>query len=223
MRQSITIARHFLRMLRRSFIPAAIQREASASMAGARDLPGRHRRPQRGGGKGGLGLMGRGEQVQQLINDWLKKAYPRVPGDFDCVADTPIEIKMIPSFDLIEYNINNGGWSQFLWNCFVQWRQIIDSAQEGYLLIGAAEQSKALSMLRALCARDDRECEDAMARAAVGDGTSIFSEFNRRSYGGPANEWQSLFYYDSGVYEKRLEWLAANESRVRKAVGAFDA
>ncbi len=168
-----------------------------------------------------------GDQIQDLIYDWLGKFYPDGPGwhdpGFDCFGNTPIEIKMISAFDAIEYNIGNGGWAQLLWNCFGQWRRLIEIAKEGYQLIGALEQSAALDKLYALCERDERECEEAILQESNRDDESEFGDFTSRSYGrlDGETEWEALFFDDSGVYEKRLAWLVANEGRIRNLVGAL--
>jgi len=44
------------------------------------------------------------------------------------------------------------------------------------------------------------------------------AQFTSRSYLAQSNDWEQLFYGEE-VYEKRLAWLAANEARVRKAMG----
>jgi hypothetical protein len=123
---------------------------------------------------------------------------------------------MVPAFVAIEYNIVNGRWAQFLWNCFDEWREIIDVARDGYLLIGAPEQSAALTELWTLCERDERECREALEGPAWS-----FAEFTSRSYAAPSNGWEHLFC-DEAVHEKRLTWLEANEARVRKAMGMID-
>jgi hypothetical protein len=168
-------------------------------------------------------LMSDGERVERLICDWLDRNYPEGPTWYGRPAAKapPLEIKMIPAFGAIEYNISNGGWAQFLWNCFPDWREIINVAKDGYLLIGAPEQSAALTVLWTLCERDERECDEMHKRAMeewkkTPDGWSaIFGEFTSRSYSAPTNDWEPLFY---DVYEKRLTWLAANEARVRQAL-----
>jgi hypothetical protein len=48
-----------------------------------------------------------------------------------------------------------------------------------------------------------------------------FVEYTRRSYLNRANEWEELFWGD--IYERRLVWLEANESRVRAIIGRVDA
>lgn len=51
--------------------------------------------------------------------------------------------------------------------------------------------------------------------------SAIFGEFTSRSYSAPSDDWEELFWGD-GLYKKRLAWLAANEARVRKALGLLD-
>lgn len=166
-----------------------------------------------------------GEQIQDMIYDWLNEHYPEGPlwiePEFDAYENVPIEIKMVSAFDALEYNISNGGWSQVLWNCYGTWRKLIDIAREGYTLIDAQEQTQALDALYALCERDEKECETGLATE---DGSmESFTEFTSRSCVVDGDDWEELFWSDSGVYEKRLAWLQANESRVRKALGRIDA
>ena len=173
--------------------------------------------------------MSDGERIQQLIYDWLERHYPDGPTWYGRPAtETPVlEIKMIPAFGEIEYNLSNGGWAQYLWNCFDCWRDIINIARDGYLLIGAPEQSAALTTLWTLCERDERECGEMYKRAMAEwekspDAWSpIFAGFTSRSYSAPSDDWQKLFW-DKGLYKKRLAWLAANEACVRKALGMAD-
>jgi hypothetical protein len=156
-----------------------------------------------------------GEPIERMISDWGKLHYPNGPTWYGRPATEgpPLEIKMIPAFVDIEYNISNGGWAQFLWNCFPHWREIIDIAREGYLLIGASEQSAALTELWTLCERDEGECREMMEQP-----TWLFGEFTSRGYSAPAASWERLFW-DNALYEKRSAWLAANEARLRAAMG----
>ena len=162
--------------------------------------------------------MSDGERIERLISDWLDRNYPDGPTWYGRPAAEapPLEIKMIPAFGAIEYNISNGGWAQFLWNCFGEWREIIDVARDGYLLIGAPEQSAALGELQTLCERDERECREAHEQ--VNKGLWLFAEFTSRTRSAPSDDWEELFW-DKALYEKRLTWLAANEVRVRAAMG----
>jgi hypothetical protein len=171
--------------------------------------------------------VNRGERVQELVYDWLKRTYPDGPDwddpGFICGLHSEIEIRMIPAFDAIEYNLANGGWAQFLWNCFGVWRQFIDTAQEGYSLISGREQSEALGQLRILCERDERECSEALQRSEQEDtglteDIPYFAEFTKRSYASRVNDWEKLFWSKSGIYQRRLVWLDVNEARVRKAL-----
>jgi hypothetical protein len=138
--------------------------------------------------------MSDGERVERLISDWLDRNYPDGPTWYGRPAAEapPLEIRMIDAFGAIEYNLSNGGWAQFLWNCFDEWREIIKVAREGYLLIGAPEQSAALTTLWALCERDERECGEMHKRAMAewkkngpDAWSSIFGEFTSRSYSAP--------------------------------------
>jgi hypothetical protein len=165
----------------------------------------------------------RGAEIEATIYAWLNATYPAGPTWFDeeeLPKDAPpLEVRMLCACNLIEYNIGNGGWSQFLWNCFDRWRTLINTAQEGYSLIGAKEQADALNILRELCERDEQACLAARRRE---DGSmETFVEYTRRSYLNRANEWEELFWGD--IYERRLVWLEANESRVRAIIGRVDA
>lgn len=164
-----------------------------------------------------------GAQIEELIYEWLNTHYPDGPTWFGAGEPTldlpPLELRMFYAMNVIEYNISNGGWSQFLWNCFDGWKAILDTAQAGYLLMGAKEQAEALDTLRALCEGDEKECHEAQDRE---DGSmDAFGEYTKRSYAKPGNDWQALFWGD--IYERRLAWLEANESRVRKLTGRLDA
>jgi hypothetical protein len=76
---------------------------------------------------------------------------------------------MIPAFEDIEYNVANGGGAQFLWNCFGYWGSILDTAEEGYLLIGVPAHSAAMNTLRTFCERDERECGETIKRSIRDD------------------------------------------------------
>lgn len=174
--------------------------------------------------------MTSGDRIENLIYDWLERNYPDGPSCYDpafyCDLDLAIEIKMIPVFDAIECNLSNGGWAQFLWNCFECWRLFIDTAQEGYLLIGAREQSQALQQLRLLCERDEAECKAILLRSEEEDyglteDIPYFAEFTKRSYACRGNKWEELFWSESGIYQKRCAWLAENEARVRRTLGSL--
>jgi hypothetical protein len=144
--------------------------------------------------------MSDGDRVERMIWDWLDRNYPNGPTWYGRPAAEapPLEIKMMPALGAIEYNISNGGWAQFLWNCFDEWRKIIGVARAGYLLIGAPEQSAALDALWTLCERDERECRETLEQPEW-----LFAEFTARSYSAPPNGWEHLFC-DDGIYEKRL-------------------
>jgi len=158
-----------------------------------------------------------------MVSEWLRAKYPDGPVWFDEEQSSeelpPLELRMLYAFNVIEYNISNGGWSQFLWNCLSNWRAILTTAQAGYSLIGATEQANALNTLRHLCEQDEPACLAAIQRE---DGSmDTFAEYTKRSYLSDEKDWESLFWGD--IYAKRLAWLEANESRIRTILGRFDA
>jgi len=167
-----------------------------------------------------------GKRIERMIAAWAERNYPNGATWYDHAEDEilpPVEVRMIPAFNALEYDISNGGWAQFLWNCFPDWRAIIADAKEGYLLIGAPEQSAALDKLYALCERDEGKCDEMHRRANAAyekdgdDGWSaIFGEFTSRDRLASEDDWEELFW-DHAFYEKRQSWLAANEARVRAA------
>ncbi len=164
-----------------------------------------------------------GEDAQSLIISWLEKYYPEGPlwwdPNFDCYGHAPIEIKMVSAFDAIEYNISNGGWAQFLWNCLGSWRSLIQIGIEGYSLIGAHEQAKALLKLQELCERDESECQEMVHKAIQNEtDMSYFSDFTMRTIKREADEWDHLFFSSHGVYDLRIKWLGDNFERIRAAV-----
>ena len=122
-------------------------------------------------------------QIEEMIYEWLKANYPDGPIWFDEEVPAerlpPLEARMLYAFNVIEYNISNGGWSQFLWNCLSNWRALLDTAQQGYALIGAVDQARALDTMRALCEQNEQECLAALERE---DGSmDTFAEFTKRS------------------------------------------
>ena len=165
----------------------------------------------------------RGAEIEESIYGWLNEKYPEGPTWFDHYPvppdAPPLEVRMLYAMNVIEYNISNGGWSQFLWNCFDQWRAILETARDGYSLIGATKQAEALNILRELCELDQAECLSAQEKE---DGSmDAFAEYTRRSYLSKENDWEELFWGD--IYERRLAWLESNESRIRAIVGRLDA
>jgi hypothetical protein len=162
-------------------------------------------------------------EIEEMVYAWLLATYPAGPTWFDeetAPADAPpLEVRMFYAFNAVEYNISNGGWSQFLWNCLDQWRAILDTAQAGYSLIGADAQAEAVNTLRALCECDETECVAAMETE---DGSmNSFAEYTKRSYVSDENAWEELFWGD--IYEQRNAWVERNESRFRAIVGRLDA
>ena len=59
--------------------------------------------------------MSDGERVERLISDWLERNYPDGPTWYGrpATVSPALEIKMIPAFGEIEYNLSNGGGRSF--------------------------------------------------------------------------------------------------------------
>lgn len=163
-----------------------------------------------------------GEEIEETVIDWLAERYPEGPDwqnpKFHCLETEPLLLKMIPAFQAIEYNLGNGGWSQLLWNCFGTWRRLLEIAAEGYELIGAKEQQDALKPLHEVLSRDEAECARYLQMAADEEGSETFAEYTSRSFAKPGYEWQSVFYYDSGIIELRHAWLEAHAAEIQALV-----
>ncbi|WP_145107156.1 DMP19 family protein [Gimesia panareensis] len=160
-----------------------------------------------------------GEEVEASIIEYLREQYPEGPRwqdpQFHCLEAEPLQLKMIPAFERIEYNLDNGGWAQLLWNCIGTWRRLLEIAAEGYALIGAEAQREALKPLSEVLSRDEAECARYLQRVTEENASEIFSDYTRRSYAAPGNEWEQAFYYDSGINELRLAWLEAHAEEIQ--------
>ena len=165
-----------------------------------------------------------GNEVEARIWEWLQHTFPNDKGwqdpQFHCYRDVPLEIALVDAHAALEYNINNGGWSQVLWNCFGCWRQLLDLAGQGYTLIGASAQAEELKALYRLCERDEADCLRFMQRAAKKKDFSYFSKFTSRSYGGSEWDGEDLFFYGSGVGEMRRAWLAEHQEKILASLEA---
>ncbi len=143
--------------------------------------------------------MAEGERIQRMIYAWLDRATKIPWGVIDPpsvdISEAPIEIKMLCAFDTIEYNISNGGWAQFLWNCFDDWRGLIEVAREGYRLIGATEQCAALDQLQAVCAEHERECDALQSRAETE--RDLDNRYFAKFTAGRFYEWERQFSQDA--------------------------
>lgn len=163
-----------------------------------------------------------GEEVEASIIAYLRDQYPEGPRwqdpQFDCLEGEPLILKMIPAFERIEYNLDNGGWAQLLWNCFGTWRRLLEIAAEGYELIGAKAQRDALKPLYKVLSKDEGECARFLQLAADKEGAETFAEYTRRSYAVPGYDWENVFYYDSGINELRLAWLEEHAAEIQTLV-----
>ncbi|MFK7803317.1 MAG: hypothetical protein AB8G95_16905 [Anaerolineae bacterium] len=159
-----------------------------------------------------------GEKTEKQVVNWLDEHYPYWRIDWmesgsKSVTDLPFEFKMISAFRVLEHNMINGGRAQFLWNCFGNWRHLIEIAREGYkLLDGATEQLKALDSLATYCERNEKICEQAIQ--AEDGSLENFKQFMKHSHSKNDDKWEMLLWSGTDVYWKRLKWLALNKVRI---------
>ena len=162
-----------------------------------------------------------GEKTEKQVVNWLDAHYPdwradwMTPGSRSVTA-LPFEIKIVSAFRVLEHNMINGGRAQFLWNCFGNWRHLIEIAREGYgLFDGTSEQLNALDLLTAYCERDEKRCEIAIQNE---DGSlESFNAFIKNSLSNLSDnddKWEMLLWSGGDAYWKRLKWLALNRSRI---------
>ena len=141
---------------------------------------------------------------------------------FDGYADAPHEFRILNAHWALEYNISNGGWGQFLWNCRGGWRILLRLAEQGYELLDCPEQVRAVKKLRQLCKENEADCDEHLRLAVEKDDFSYFGAFCRLGYPDPLRKgktWQSAFYQSDGeIRRKRHAWLVANASMIRKAL-----
>ena len=143
--------------------------------------------------------------------------------DYHTLAAEPFEVRMLFVLGSIEYNIANGGWGQFLWNCLPHWRLMIDIAAKAYPMTGAPRHAEALGDLRRCCLHSEA---DAMAtkRRAIAERNflvhtyPLFGEFLDRARAYDDGQWQHVFYGDD-AHLALLTWLAANEGLFRRYLG----
>jgi hypothetical protein len=98
-----------------------------------------------------------GERVQQLVYDWLNRNYSEGPTWYATSATSlALEIRMISAFDDVEYNLANGGWAQFLWNCFDYYASLIRPT--GYACSSGSTSLIASSSASLSSSRSDGGC-----------------------------------------------------------------
>ena len=127
------------------------------------------------------------KKLESAIYAWFESHYPDGPhwqeAGWHCFESAPLELKMFPAFDAVDYNLTNGGWAQLLWNCYSNWRRLLDICEQGYRLIGAGAQAAAIPALRARLAADEAECAAFMKQADATTFEMVFADYTARSYG----------------------------------------
>jgi len=158
-------------------------------------------------------------KVESLVNDWFKKHYPDLwyswidPNFNDC-EELPVELAMVPAFRFLEHNLINGGWPQFLWNGFGNWRYLLKVTQAGSRIVGAAPfVFHAMSGLYTLCYENEAECERDLSNEDSRFG--LFIEKMNLKYDSEQTNWEMVLYSGTKSYWKRLTWLDKNEEFIQ--------
>ena len=143
--------------------------------------------------------------------------------DYHALAAEPFEIRMLCVMDSLEYNVSNGGWGQFLWNCVAHWRVMLDIAEKAYVLTGAPDHAAIIPELRRCCDHCEADAIASRARAAAErnylvEGYPMFGEFLDRARAYDDGNWQTVFYGEQ-AWHARLRWLAANDGLMRRYLG----
>src|SRR5262245_10344878 len=85
--------------------------------------------------------------------------------DFHCFVHLPLELRVMPAMEAVEYNVSTGGWTKLLWNCFGTWPELIRVATKGYVLIGANEAAAGMEKLHDVLNANSHECDRFFQRA----------------------------------------------------------
>src|SRR5688572_12074139 len=87
--------------------------------------------------------------ITDEIFQWLTTRYAGDPTDwidaeFHCFGDIPKELRWVPHTEKVEFEVQNGGLPQLLWNVFYHWRLVMTTTIEAYAVMGFATESLAL-------------------------------------------------------------------------------
>jgi hypothetical protein len=167
-----------------------------------------------------------GEIVEQLVMQWLNQFDPNweedliMPG-LDYLNRLPLEIKMVPVFREIEHNMIKGGWPQFLWNCFGNWREFIAIGKQGSLLFAEELTPTTLAtfnQLYRLCELVESDCEHALLAEGYNDNYSAFATFVAQCDMTYGSHLEYNLWPGSSLYWKRITWLNEHADDTRKLI-----
>lgn len=158
--------------------------------------------------------------MTDAVYRWMAKRDPEGPRwtdpSFSGYRDLPQELRFLLSSDKLEFEVQNGGLPQFLWNTFYHWRWILDDCEAGYEMIGARTQCLAIAEFRKLCEGHEKECRIWIFECVS---TKDFQKFNAwmASAGDTLrSEKETLFYSDSGLQTLKEKWYAAKRVRIHQ-------
>jgi hypothetical protein len=155
-----------------------------------------------------------------IVYRWVAKNDPEGPRwtdpSFSGYRDFPEEIRFLLSSDKLEFEVQNGGLPQFLWNVFYHFHWVLNDCEAGYEMIGAHKPSLAIPEFRKLCDAHEKECRKYIIECV---NTKDFQKFNDWMVIASTtlqSEKEKLFYSDSGLHELKEQWYAANGIRIKK-------
>ena len=151
---------------------------------------------------------------------WMAKKDPEGPRwtdpSFSGYRHLPEEVRFLLSSDKLEFEIQNGGLPQFLWNTFYHWRWILDDCEGAYGMIGAHSQHLAISEFRNLCDGHEKSCRVSIFHCVSAKDFQKFNDWMASAVTTLRSDKEKLFYFDSGLQVLKEEWYAVNGARIKK-------
>jgi hypothetical protein len=145
------------------------------------------------------------QAIEDLVYSWFEARFPGRP-DPGCHESVPAEVRAIIFTSIVEGEISNGGLPQLLWNTFEQWRAVLNDAEMGYRLFGAAQHEEAIRDFRSLFMAFEDECRRYIGQSTCG-------EWCGHGYRVMKSAHEDLFFTEKGL-QLRQAWIASNGDQV---------
>jgi len=153
--------------------------------------------------------------IADEIFEWLTSRYADNPtdwidADFHCFEDIPKELRWLPYTEKVEFEIQNGGLPQLLWNVFYHWRVIMSTTVEGYAEMGFEMESSALRRFSDLFHAHEAKCKRYILLSARDQDFGYFSRWCSEASDELTVDDEKLFFTTSGLRERRIAWMEEN-------------
>lgn len=156
------------------------------------------------------------------IYRWIARIDPEGPRwtdpSFDGYRKYPKEIRFLLSSDKLEFEVQNGGLPQFLWNVFYHYHWILDDCEVGYEMIGAHAQSISISEFRKLCDNHKQECLKYINHCIDTRNFQVFNDWMEVASITLRSEKETLFYSDSDLQIIKETWYSSNSHRIKMLI-----